>query len=131
VRNEIWALDMGYTNYLLAQQKLVFKQRSGSKVTKRFDQAATPFARTMARREVSETDWVRLEETMGVAGEAASGRIVGCRGGPGERPDSQLAGLDAYPSRWVECHAHAEATISSSPERAFQLRISFAMRVSE
>ena len=29
VLNEIWALDMGYTNYLLAQQKLVFKQRDG------------------------------------------------------------------------------------------------------
>jgi hypothetical protein len=46
VLNEIWALDMGYTNYLLAQQKLVFKQRDGSKVTKRYDRATTPLART-------------------------------------------------------------------------------------
>jgi hypothetical protein len=57
VLNEIWALDMGYTNYLLAQQKL--------KVTKRYDRAATPFARTMARQEISETDRARLEDTMG------------------------------------------------------------------
>jgi hypothetical protein len=64
VLNEIWALDMGYTNYLLAQQKLVFKQRSGSKVTKRYDRAATPFARTMARKEISETDRARLHQTM-------------------------------------------------------------------
>jgi hypothetical protein len=65
VLNEIWALDMGYTNYLLAQQKLVFKQRDGSKVTKRYDRAATPFARTMARKDISETDRARLEKTMG------------------------------------------------------------------
>jgi hypothetical protein len=62
--NEIWALDMGYTNYLLAQQKLVFKQRDGSRVTKRYDRAATPFARTMARTDITETDRGRLEETM-------------------------------------------------------------------
>jgi hypothetical protein len=62
--NEIWALDMGYTNYLLAQQKLVFKQRDGSKVTKRYDRATTPLARTKARPEVTETDRARLDETM-------------------------------------------------------------------
>jgi hypothetical protein len=62
--NEIWALDMGYTNYLLAQQKLVFKQRDGSKVTKRYDRATTPFARTMARPEITQTDRTRLEKTM-------------------------------------------------------------------
>jgi hypothetical protein len=28
---------MGYTNYLLAQQKLLSKQRDGAKVTKRYD----------------------------------------------------------------------------------------------
>ena len=48
--NEIWALDMGFTNYLLAQQKLVFKQRQGSKVTKRYDRALTPLERTTGRR---------------------------------------------------------------------------------
>ena len=61
--NEIWALDMGYTNYLLAQQKLVSKQRDGAKVTKRYDRAATPLARTMARKDISETDRARLEKT--------------------------------------------------------------------
>ena len=62
--NEIWALDMGYTNYLLAQQKLVFKQRDGAKVTKRYDRAATPYARIMARQETAETDRARLEKYM-------------------------------------------------------------------
>ena len=64
VLNEIWALDMGYTNHLLAQQKLVFKQRNGSKVTKRYDRATTPFARTMARKEITKADRARLHETM-------------------------------------------------------------------
>ena len=45
--NEIWALDMGYTNYLLAQQKLVSKQRDGAKVTKRYDRATTPYQRAI------------------------------------------------------------------------------------
>jgi len=52
VLNEIWALDMVYTNYLLAQQKIVFKQRNGSKVTKRYDVATTPYARATARASV-------------------------------------------------------------------------------
>jgi hypothetical protein len=64
VLNEIWALDMGYTNYLLAQQKLVFKQRTGSKVTKRYDRATTPCERTLAYKGTAEADRARLEETM-------------------------------------------------------------------
>jgi hypothetical protein len=43
--NEIWGLDQVFTNHLLAQQKLVSKQRHGSKVTKRHDRAATPAQR--------------------------------------------------------------------------------------
>jgi hypothetical protein len=41
ILNQIWAFDMVYTNYLLAQQKIIFKQRNGSKVTKRYDRAIT------------------------------------------------------------------------------------------
>ena len=32
VLNRIWELDCMFTNYLLAQQKLVFKQRHGATV---------------------------------------------------------------------------------------------------
>jgi hypothetical protein len=49
----------------LAQQKLVFKQRSGSKVTKRYDRAMTPCARTLAYKGTAEADRARLRETMG------------------------------------------------------------------
>jgi hypothetical protein len=31
--NEIWELDALFANYFLPQQKLVFKQRNGAKVT--------------------------------------------------------------------------------------------------
>jgi hypothetical protein len=54
VLNEIWALDAIYTNYLLAQQKLVFKQRNGAKVTKRYDRARTPYERALSFKEVTE-----------------------------------------------------------------------------
>ena len=47
VLNAIWALDQRFTNHLLAQQKLVHKQRHGSKVTKRYDIAQTPLARVL------------------------------------------------------------------------------------
>ncbi|GAB3795130.1 DDE-type integrase/transposase/recombinase [Humibacter antri] len=43
--NEIWELDRMFTNYLLPQQKLVFKQRNGAKVIKRYDTATTPHQR--------------------------------------------------------------------------------------
>lgn len=43
--NEIWEADRVFTNYLLPQQKLVFKQRHGAKVTKRYDTASTPHQR--------------------------------------------------------------------------------------
>ena len=62
--NEIWALDMGFTNYLLAQQKLVFKQRTGSKVTKRYDRAGTPFERVIARPETTKAQISALRTTM-------------------------------------------------------------------
>ncbi len=62
--NEIWELDRIYTNYLLAHQKLVFKARHGAKVTKRHDRAATPFARTSARNDISAATRATVEETM-------------------------------------------------------------------
>ena len=64
VLNQIWALDMVYTNYLLAQQKIVFKQRNGSKVTKRYDRATTPFARAAARASVDGADRKAMQEAM-------------------------------------------------------------------
>ena len=46
--NQIWARDALFTNYLLAQQKLVEKHRHGATVTKRYDRAQTPHQRATA-----------------------------------------------------------------------------------
>ncbi|MHB8247083.1 MAG: integrase catalytic domain-containing protein [Acidimicrobiales bacterium] len=64
VLNEIWALDMIYTNHLLANQKLVFKQRDGAKVTKRYDRAATPYARALAFADLSPATGKKMKATM-------------------------------------------------------------------
>ena len=37
-----------FTNYFLPQQKLIFRQRQGAKVTKRHDTATTPHQRAIA-----------------------------------------------------------------------------------
>jgi transposase InsO family protein len=62
--NRIWELDRTYTNYLLAQQKIIFKQRTGSKVAKRYDQATTPFARAMARPSIAPADRQAMQAVM-------------------------------------------------------------------
>jgi hypothetical protein len=66
VLNHIWDLDRIYTNYLLAQQKLISKQRHGATVTKKYDRAATPFARTSARADI--TDACRTDMNTAMAG---------------------------------------------------------------
>jgi len=45
--NRIWELDRVFTNLLLTQQKLVRRERIGSKVIKRHDPAATPLERVL------------------------------------------------------------------------------------
>ena len=64
VLNRIWELDRIYTNYLLAQQKLVSKQRHGAKVTKKYDRAVTPFGRTSVRAEITEACRTDMNTTM-------------------------------------------------------------------
>jgi transposase InsO family protein len=50
--NEIWELDAVFANYFLPQQKLIFKQRSGAKVIKKYDTATTPHQRAVAHPDV-------------------------------------------------------------------------------
>jgi hypothetical protein len=45
--NEIWQLQSKLTNFFHPQQKLVSKVRDGAKVTKKYDEAATPFHRVI------------------------------------------------------------------------------------
>ena len=58
--NEIWELDRVFTNYLLPQQKLVFKQRNGAKVTKRYDTAATPHQRATADKNMRKRPVIQM-----------------------------------------------------------------------
>lgn len=50
--NEIWALTSLIGNHFYPQQKLISKVRDGAKVTKRYDTAATPYARVIAHPDV-------------------------------------------------------------------------------
>ena len=61
VLNQIWELDRVFTNHLLPQQKLVYKQRQGSKVIKRYDRAQTPAERALAHPTLAHRDRARLE----------------------------------------------------------------------
>jgi hypothetical protein len=45
--NQIWELDWQFTNLILTQQKLVHRERVGSKVIKRHDPARTPHRRAL------------------------------------------------------------------------------------
>lgn len=51
--NRIWALQSVLTNYFYPQQKLVSKVRHGAKVTKKYDQAQTPYQRAMRHPKTS------------------------------------------------------------------------------
>jgi len=61
--NEIWELDAVFTNYFLPQQKLIFKQRNGAKVTKRHDKATTPHARAIAHNDVRARPKITMNAT--------------------------------------------------------------------
>src|SRR3954454_10430930 len=46
--NRIWVLQSLIGNHFYPQQKLISKVRDGAKITKKYDQAQTPYARAMA-----------------------------------------------------------------------------------
>ena len=52
--NEIYATLRLYTNFFQPTMKLQFKQRVGSKVTKRYDRAQTPYQRVLASPHIAE-----------------------------------------------------------------------------
>jgi predicted component of type VI protein secretion system len=52
-----------FTNYLLPQQKLIFKQRNGAKVTKRHDTATTPHQRAVAHEAIRKRPKITMNAT--------------------------------------------------------------------
>lgn len=61
--NQIWELDAVFANYFLPQQKLIFKQRNGAKVTKRHDTATTPHQRAIAHEDVRKRPIITMNAT--------------------------------------------------------------------
>jgi hypothetical protein len=73
--DQIWELDTDFANYLLPQQKLIFKQRNGAKVTKRYDTATTPHQRAINHDQVRSVPRqvvgrISLVSNVGVVGSA-------------------------------------------------------------
>ena len=58
--NELYATLRLYTNFFQPTMKLKSKERVGSKVTKRYDGAQTPYQRVLAAAQVSEAEKQRL-----------------------------------------------------------------------
>ena len=50
--NKIWVLQSRIGNHFYPQQKLISKVRDGAKITKRYDEAQTPYARAIAHPDV-------------------------------------------------------------------------------
>jgi hypothetical protein len=54
VLNELYALLREHTNYFMPSAKLLSKTRDGAKVTKRYDDPKTPYARVLASEHVTD-----------------------------------------------------------------------------
>jgi hypothetical protein len=61
VLNELYRYLRLYTNFFQPTMKLIDKTRAGSKVTKRYDKAQTPYRRVLASPDVSTQDKQRLK----------------------------------------------------------------------
>lgn len=60
--NRIHSLLVYYQNYFQPSQKLIFKERIGAKVTKKYDIAATPSQRLIARKDTPKDAKKRLRD---------------------------------------------------------------------
>ncbi|MUL91714.1 DDE-type integrase/transposase/recombinase [Mycolicibacterium sp. CBMA 331] len=74
--NEIWQLQSKLTNYFHPQQKLVSKVRHGAKVSKKHDEAATPFHRAIDHPTMTVERIVSLTRTYSLINPAATRRQI-------------------------------------------------------
>ena len=74
--NEIWQLQSRLTNYFYPQQKLISKIRRGAKVSKKHDEATTPFHRTIDHPTLSVERIVGLTRTYSLINPAATQRQI-------------------------------------------------------
>jgi Integrase core domain len=74
--NEIWQLQSKLTNYFYPQQKLISKVRKGAKVSKKHDEATTPFHRAIDHPTMTVERIVALTRTYSLINPAATQRQV-------------------------------------------------------
>jgi hypothetical protein len=74
--NEIWKLQSMLTNYFYPQQKLVSKVRRGAKITKKHDEARTPFHRAIDHPGMTVARIAALTRTYSLINPAATQRQV-------------------------------------------------------
>jgi hypothetical protein len=74
--NEIWQLQGMLTNYFCPQQKLISKVRHGAKVSKKHDQAATPFHRAIDHPTMAMERIIALTRTYSLINPAATRRQI-------------------------------------------------------
>jgi hypothetical protein len=74
--NEIWQLQSRLTNYFYPQQKLVSKTRRGAKVSKKHDEATTPFHRAIDHPNTSVERIVAMTRTYSLINPAATQRQI-------------------------------------------------------
>lgn len=74
--NEIWRLQSQLTNFFYPQQKLVSKVRTGAKVSKKHDEAATPFHRAIDHPDTAAQRILALKRTHSLINPAATRRQV-------------------------------------------------------
>ncbi|MEH3141993.1 MAG: DDE-type integrase/transposase/recombinase [Mycobacterium kyogaense] len=72
--NEIWTLQSRLTNYFYPQQKLISKTRHGAKISKKHDQATTPFHRAVDHPGLTVERIVALTRTYSLINPAATQR---------------------------------------------------------
>src|SRR6201998_3453396 len=72
--NEIWQLQSQLTNYFYPQQKLISKVRKGAKVSKKHDEARTPFHRAIDHPSVTVQRIVALTGTCSLCNPSATQR---------------------------------------------------------
>jgi Integrase core domain len=74
--NEIWQLRDKLANYFYPQQKLISKTRTGAKVSRKHDKAATPFHRAIDHPSTTVQRIVALTRTYSLINPAATQRQV-------------------------------------------------------
>ena len=74
--NEIWALQSQLTNYFYPQQKLVSKVRNGAKVSRKHDEATTPFHRATDHPTMTVERIVAITRTYSLINPAATQRQI-------------------------------------------------------